>query len=335
MSKFSSKGWRYARCGPIARVLRQETFDVVPAKEDVVVEVLQAPLHRADAAVVNGTALGRRRPPPAAFPRVGGCEGVGKVVAAGGSQTLREGDTVWVAPVHGTWATRVAVDAAAVHKIDPKYAPLAVNAANYVVAQHLLNGFTRLRKGQVVVQNGGSSVTALAVAALAKPLGVRVLTACATGERFDGAKQRHAKYGSEVFEYNGKGARAMRQAIGNVGAALYLNGVGGRHFDTFLGLVGGGGHVVSYGAQNGVGLMFSGANLIYNEVTMQGMYLPAYLAGLSYSERQTQLEFVLQQLHSIGFHYPTAVAASLDQLPSVWDDAFVHGGKKGVVSVGK
>ncbi|ESL09694.1 nuclear receptor binding protein factor [Trypanosoma rangeli SC58] len=335
MSKFSSRGWRYARCGPMGRVLHQETFDVVPRKEDVVVDVLQAPLHRADAAVVNGSVLGWRRLSLAAFPRVGGCEGVGRVVSVGVSQALKEGDTVWVAPVQGTWATRVAVDPKMVHKIDPIYVPLAVNAANYVVAQHLLNGFTHLRKGQVVVQNGGGSVTALAVAALAKQLGVRVLTACAPGERFSGAKQRHAKYGSEVFEYNGKGARAMRQAMGNVEAALYLNGVGGRHFDTFLSLLGGGGHVVSYGAQNGVGLMFSGSNLIYNEATMQGLFLPAYLEGLSYSERQMQLEFVLHQLYSVGFQYPTAVAASLDKLPSVWDDVFVHGGKKGVVIVGK
>ncbi|RNE99767.1 nuclear receptor binding protein factor [Trypanosoma rangeli] len=123
--------------------------------------------------------------------------------------------------------------------------------------------------------------------------------------------------------------------MGNVGAALYLNGVGGRHFDTFLSLLGGGGHVVSFGAQNGVGLMFSGSGLIYNEATMQRLFLPAYLEGLSYSERQIQLEFVFQQPYSVGFQYPTAVAASLDNLPSVLDDVFVYGGKKDVVIVGK
>ncbi|KAF8284972.1 putative nuclear receptor binding factor [Trypanosoma cruzi] len=335
MSKITSKGWCYARCGPISRVLKHVTFEVVPKKEEVIVDVLQAPLHRTDAAVVNGTALGRKRFSSAGFPRVGGCEGVGKVVDAGASQNVKEGDTVWVAPLHGTWATRVAVDHRMVHKIDPKHVSLAVNASNYIAAQHLLNGFASLRKGQVIVQNGGSSPTSLAVAALAKPLGVKVFTACTPGERFKGAKERHAKYSSEVFEYNGKGVRAMRQAIGNVGATLYLNGVGGRHFDTFLGLVGCGGHVVSYGAQNGVGLMISGSNLIYNEVTIQGLFLPSYLAGISYSERQTQLDFVLQQLSSMGFSYPTSVAASLEQLPNVWDDAFVHGGKKGVVIVGK
>ncbi|ORC85036.1 putative nuclear receptor binding factor [Trypanosoma theileri] len=331
MSKFSSKGWCYTRYGPLSRVLKMNSFDLDASKDEVIVDVAMAALHRTDAAVVNGTALGRKRVSLSSFPRIGGSEGVGKVVSAAGSKNVREGDTVWVAPIHGTWATRIAVNHNMVHKIDPKFAQLAVNASNFLVAQHLLNGYTRLRKGQVVLQNGGSSITSLAVSALAKTYGVKVLTASSPGERFHGAKERHAKYGSEVFEYNGKGARLARQAIGNTGATLYLNGVGGRHFDTFLSLLGGGGHAVSYGAQNGVGLMVSGSNLIYNEVTMQGLFLPSYLETLSYNERQTQLEFVLAQLSSLGFSYPTTSASSLDDLPNIWDQVFVHGGKKGIL----
>ncbi|KAH9588759.1 alcohol dehydrogenase [Trypanosoma melophagium] len=331
MSKFSSKGWCYTRYGPVSRVLKMDSFDLLSNKDEVIVDVGMAALHRTDAAVVNGTALSKRRVSLSSFPRVGGSEGVGRVLSAGASKNVRDGDTVWVAPIHGTWATRIAVNHNMVHKIEPKFAELAVYASNFLVAQHLLNGFTRLRKGQFILQNGGSSMTSLAVSALAKTCGVKVLTASTPGERFYGAKERHAKYGSEVFEYNGKGARAMRQAMGNVGAALYINGVGGRFFDTFLGLLGSGGHVVSYGAQNGVGLMVSGSNLIYNEVTMQGLFFPSYLETLSYNERQTQLEFVLAQLLSLGFSYPTVSASSLGELPNVWDQVFVQGGKKGML----
>lgn len=335
MSKLSSKAWLYTRCGPIAHVLKYETMEIVPKGNEVVVDVLQAPLHRVDAAVVNGSVLGRRRLQLPSFPRVGGSEGVGVVVANNGSSVIKEGDTVWVAPLNGLWATRVAVPCNSVHKIDSKYIPLAVNASNYITAHRLVNGFTSLRKGQVIVQNGGSSATSLAVAALGKLLGFRVLTASTPGERFDKAKQRHAEYGSEVFEYNGKGSRAMRQALGGSAAALYLNAIGGRHFDTFLGLLGKGGHAVSYGAQSGVGLMISGSNIIFNEVTMEGFLLPSYLASLSYEERQTQLEVVLQQLSSVGFKYPTVVAPSLEKMPDVWDECFVHGGTKGIVVVKK
>uniref|UniRef100_G0UQX9 enoyl-[acyl-carrier-protein] reductase n=1 Tax=Trypanosoma congolense (strain IL3000) TaxID=1068625 RepID=G0UQX9_TRYCI len=336
MSRFSSRAWSYTRCGPISQVLSYETVEVVAKTDEVVVEVLQSPLHRVDAAIVNGSVLGRRRLQLPAFPRVGGSEGVGVVAAANPSSPVKEGDTVWVAPLNGLWATRVAVPAVMVHKIDPKTVSLAVNASNYLTAHRLITGFAPLQRGQTIVQNGGSSVTSLAVTALAKLLGLRVVTASTPGERFDAAKQRHVEYGGEVFEYNGKGAREMRQVLdSSEGAALYLNAVGGRHFDTFLGLLGRYGHAVSYGAQGGVGLMVSGSNFIFNEVTMEGFFLPSYLASLTYEERQTQLEMVLQQLSSIGFKYPTTVATSLEDMPKVWDKCFVQGGTKGVVVVKK
>ncbi|KPA80825.1 putative mitochondrial nuclear receptor binding factor-like protein [Leptomonas pyrrhocoris] len=341
MSKVASAGWRYARSGPIGQVLALEKFDLTPAKDEAVVQVLTAPLHRVDAAVVNGTALGRKRVNMAAFPRIGGCEGVGRVLhvpaaASGGAASLvKEGDTVWIAPVHGTWATNITVPVTQLHKIDTSKQQLATTATNFLIAQQLLEGFARLHKGDVVIQNGGSSLTSLAVSALAKEYGVRVLTAATPGERFAEAKARHAKYGTEVFEYNGAGARAMRSAVGKHGAALYLNGVGGRYFDSLLKCVGPMSHVVTYGAQNGFGLFISGSNLIYNEVTMAGLFAPTYLDSLSYGERQTKLDFVLKAIAQAGLTYPMVTAPSLEKLPDVWDDVYVRGGRKGIVAVSK
>ncbi|EPY19863.1 NADPH2:quinone reductase [Strigomonas culicis] len=332
--KIASSGWRYARSGPIATVLRQEAFDVVPAKGEAVVRMVAAPLHRTDAAVINGTALGRKRVDAAAFPRVGGCEGVGQVVATGGAAHLKEGDTVWVAPLQGTWATTIAADPQRLHRIDAKHAGLAVHASTFLMAQQLLQGYARLRKGQVVLQNGGSSATALAVSALAQPQQLRVLTVAAPGPRFEAAKARHAAYQSPVFTYDGKGAREVAAAMGKEGrAALYLNGVGGDYFDHFLKLMAPTAHVVSYGAQNGFGLFVSGSNLIYNELTLEGFFLPTYLRSLTHGQRQTQLDFVLQQLADAKFTYPTTTAAGLGKLPDVWDDVFVKGGSKGIVKI--
>ncbi|GET85784.1 nuclear receptor binding factor-like protein [Leishmania tarentolae] len=338
MSKVSSAGWRYARCGPISQVLTYETFDVIPGKEDAVVQMDVAPLHRVDAAVVNGTALGRKRVNMASLPRIGGCEGVGKVVRAPAatsatSTPVKEGDTVWVAPLHGTWATNVAVPVSQLHKIDPRQAPLAATASNFLVAQQLLDGYARLQKGDIVIQNGGSSLTSLAVSALAKSYGVTVLTAATPGARFANAKQRHAKYGSEVFEYNGAGSRSIQAAVGKRGAALYLNGVGGRPFDSFLKCVGPMAHVVTYGAQSGFGLFLSGSSLIYNEVTMAGLFAPTWLNSMSHGERQTRLELVLKAMQEAGVSYPMVTAPSLKTLPEVWDDMYVKGGLKAVVKM--
>ncbi|KAG5511416.1 hypothetical protein JKF63_07379 [Porcisia hertigi] len=344
MSKVASAGWRYARCGPIGQVLSYESFDITPGKGEAVVQMITAPLHRVDAAVVNGTALGRKRVNMTPFPRIAGCEGVGRVVrapaaAAGGatataSSPVKEGDTVWVSPLHGTWATHIAVPVSQIHKINPKQTHLAVTASNFLVAQQLLDGFARLHKGDIVIQNGGSSLTSLALSALARSYGVKMFTAATPGDRFTAAKQRHAKYNSDVFEYNGAGSRAMQAAVGKRGAALYLNGVGGRYFDSFLKCTGPMAHVVTYGAQRGFGLFISGSTLIYNEVTMAGLFAPTYLNAMSHGERQTKLEFVLKALEEASISYPIVTAPSLEKLPEVWDDVYVKGGCKAIVKIG-
>ncbi|KAG5512011.1 hypothetical protein GH5_07965 [Leishmania sp. Ghana 2012 LV757] len=338
MSKVASTGWRYARCGPISKVLTYEKFDITPGKDEAVVQMLVAPLHRVDAAVVNGTALGRKRVNMPSFPRIGGCEGVGKVVrtpatAATTSSPVKEGDTVWVAPLHGTWATNIAVPMSHLHKIDPKQAQLAATASNFLIAQQLLDGYARLHRGDIVIQNGGSSLTSLAVSVLAKSYGVKMLTAATPGNRFAAAKQRHAKYGSDVFEYSGAGTCAMQAAVGGRGAVLYLNGVGGRYFDSLLKCTGPMAHVVTYGAQNGFGLFISGSSLIYNEVTMAGLFAPTYLNSMSYSERQTKLELMLKAVQEADISYPMVTAPSLDKLPDVWDGVYINGGRKAIVKI--
>ncbi|CCW69064.1 unnamed protein product, partial [Phytomonas sp. Hart1] len=337
MQKIVATGWRYTRSGPLNTVLKIENYELRPNENEAVVQILSAPLHRVDAAVINGTVLGRRRVNISAFPRVAGCEGVGRVlwtpVNSKGSP-VKAGDTVWIAPLHGTWASVIAVSPICLHRIDPAHASLAVNASNYLTAQHLLQGYARLQKDQVVIQNGGSSVTSLAVSALAKALGVKVLTAASPSERFVDAKKRHVAFGSEVFEYNAKGLHEMKIALGDgPGAALCLNGVGGRFFDSFMRLVAPGGEVVTYGAQNSFGLMFSGSSFISREITMQGFFLPFYLDSLSYQERQTQLDFVLRTLALVKYKYPVVTAQSLEKLPGVWDELFVRGGQKGVVKL--
>ncbi|CCW61344.1 unnamed protein product [Phytomonas sp. EM1] len=337
MAKIAATGWRYARSGPLSSVLKIENYELRPTENEAVVQIMSAPLHRVDAAIINGTALGRKRVNINHFPRVAGCEGVGKVTWISKKCTdslVKVGDMVWVAPLHGTWANAIAVPPTCLHRIDPAYASLAVNASNYLAAQHLLEGYARLRKDQVVIQNGGSSVTSLAVSALARTQGLKVLTAASPSERFADAKGRHAAFGSEVFEYNAKGAREMEKVLGNGrGAALYLNGVGGRFFDYFMRLVAPGGEVVTYGAQNSFGLMLSGSSFISREITMQGFFLPTYLDSLSYQERQTQLDFVLRALALEKFEYPVLTAESLEKLPEVWDELFVRGGRKGVLKL--
>lgn len=329
MSKIATKGWRYARCGPIASTLKLEKFDLSVATDDVVVKMKFAPLHRVDSAIVNGSALGRSKKGDVIkpFPRIGGSEGVGTVVRTGNSKNLKEGDTVWVAPQQGTWAETITCDPTLVHKIDPKSASIAATASNFIVAQQLLDG---AHKGAVVVQNGGSSLTALAVALLAKERGVSVLSTASKGERFAQAEARLKAAGSQTFEYNAAGARSLKATLGEKKVNRFLNGVGGKNFNDFVKLVGNNGDVVTYGAQNGFGLMWAGSNQIYNQLTLRGFFLPRYIRDTPYEVRQANLEALLKSIAAAGLSYPTE-QVKLDALPSVWDKTFVQGGSKGII----
>lgn len=341
-SKVTTIGWRYARYGPIVNVLKCEKFDVLPKKGDAVVRMLIAPLHRTDAAVINGTGVGWMKSCKGLsyneFPRVGGLEGVGRVVRCrnGDGCSVKEGDVVWIAPsLQGTWANEVIVSDKLIHTINPKYSGIACTASNALMAERLLYGYRALTSGDVVIQNCGSSLTALIVSALAQKQlpGVTVLTTASPGERFTEAVARHAKYGSEVFEYSSSGYKCVKERMGDARASLFLNGMGGTQFDNFLKLMRhGGSDAVCYGAQNGAGLFFSGSNLIFPEVSIHGFYLPTYFFSLSYNERQVKLESVLDTLAAADFSYPTVTVNSLESLPEVWDSTFVQGGKKGMVS---
>lgn len=329
MSKIATNGWRYSRCGPIGSTLSLQKFDLPVRNDDVVVRMKYAPLHRVDAAVVNGSVLGRsgKTTSPKVFPRIGGSEGVGTVVRPGNSKFVKEGDTVWVAPLQGTWAETVTCESNLVHKIDQKNALLAATASNFVLAQQLLEG---VKGGSTIIQNGGSSLTALAVATLAQERRITVLSAAAKSDRFADAGKRLKLVGSQLFEYSPSGARGMKSALGEKDVRLFLNGVGGNNFNSFVKLVGSNGHVISFGAQNSFGLMWAGSNQIFKQLTFRGFFLPRYLAETPYEVRQSHIDELLRTLSSKDFKYPVE-QVKLGDLPQLWDKTFVKGATKGIV----
>eukprot|EP00744_Colponema_vietnamica_P008795 GILI01012542.1.p1 GENE.GILI01012542.1~~GILI01012542.1.p1 ORF type:complete len:343 (+),score=92.52 GILI01012542.1:50-1030(+) len=322
---FSTRAWAYTRRGPINSVLKLKKIDVTPKADDVVVQVTAAPLHRTDAAIINGTALGRAKPVTGTL--IGGSEGVGKVDKAGTSKVLKTGDTVWVSPINGCWSEKVAVSGSAVHKIAPEHAELATFASSLVTANQLLKG---IQKGDAVVQSGGSGLISLAVSALAKQKGITVYTTSTSGDRLSASSQRHKGFGSEVFEASPAGKRKLQSALGKSNVRLFLNG-GGKYFNDFSKLVADNGTVITYGAQSGRSLTFAPGPMIYKNLTLSTFYLPTALSALTYEERQALLDSTLKAFAESKFTYPTQVAKGLDAFADVWDSTFVKGGSKGVL----
>lgn len=326
MSTFTTRAFTYARRGPINSVLKLNKVEVTATADEVVVQTLQAPLHRTDAAVINGTALGKAKPIAGAF-AIGGSEGVGKVVSAGTSQTVKAGDTVWVSPINGCWSEKVAVKPNAVFKIDPAHVELATFASSLLTAQRLTSA---VKKGDVVVQNGGSGLVSLAVSAFAQKKGATVLTAASAGDRFAEAAKRHKAFGSEVFETSPAGARKMAEATKGKKVSTFLNG-GGKYFNDFSKVVSDQGTVITYGAGTGRSLTYAAAPMIYRSITLSTFYLPTYLSSLTVEQRQSLLDETLKAMSDSKLSYPVTVAKGLDAFVDVWDSTFVKGGSKGIL----
>lgn len=180
-----AKAVRYARNGHPTAVLKVESvkLDTASVKpSDVLVRMLAAPITPVDLAQVAGSAA-LPSSAPAGASRVGGNEGLGIVEEAGASSGLKKGDLVVAARGGvGTWATHViapgeawaAVAGVDVSKTDIE--PLAAAVAPVLAAKRMLEGFVKLNKGDVVVQNNGASTVAQAVVQLAAAKGVRTVT---------------------------------------------------------------------------------------------------------------------------------------------------------------
>ena len=341
----AAKGYRYHRCGPISSVLKLENFtaNIANADKDVVLKVTHAPIHRTDAAVINGTALGRQALTQSsiapscnttAFPRVGGYEGLATVVNAGRSKRVKAGDAVWISPSAGVgaWASHVVANGEHVHVLPSGLAApqlsLAACATNLITGQRLMSReYSRIGKDSVVLLNGGSSLTALVATATAAKQGATVIAAAAPGPRFAAAKARLTAAGAAaVVEYNPAGAKAAKAAAGSKRIALFANGVGGMYFNDFARLVHG--TCITYGAQHSFGLMWSGGHQIFNDMEHIGFFAPKYLAKLSYEERQAVFEAAIA---NAGLNYPVEAVKSLDALTSsAWDATVLEGGKKHV-----
>lgn len=346
---------RYARAGPIAHVLKREAVPVarLARPTDALVKLLHAPLHRSDASVINGTAAGRvysaASAPPGvpqfnlgSFPRTGGAEGLGKVLDPGTAEGVKAGDLIWIPPMvgTGTWATHAVVDTSKAVIVDAetqKQLPLELlSCATGLITAHRLFSKTlptALKSGDTIVQNAGSSLVSVAIAALAKANGVTVITG-ANEERLETARKVHAAFGSLVVSSDTKGAREAKAKMGgSAKARAFFNGSGGASFNAYLKLLADGGHCVTYGAQNGFGLMWSGSHHFWRDVTISGINTPRYLLGLTKEQRAAALRDAVVALSAAKFSFPI-VAASLDQFEAAWDDTVREGGgRKRVLSL--
>ncbi|XP_076915547.1 enoyl-[acyl-carrier-protein] reductase, mitochondrial-like [Bidens hawaiensis] len=158
--------------------------------------MLAAPINPSDINRIEGV-YPVRRPVPA----VAGHEGVGEVHSVGSAvKGLSPGDLVMTYPPSpGTWQTHVVKDKSLWHKLDRgtpvEYA--ATVTINPLTALRMMEDYMDLRSGDVIVQNGATSMVGQCVIQLAKLRGIHTINIIRDRSGSDEAKEKLKKLGAD------------------------------------------------------------------------------------------------------------------------------------------
>ncbi|WP_280303175.1 quinone oxidoreductase family protein [Nocardia neocaledoniensis] len=188
---------------------------------------------------------------PQQTPYVPGSEGTGVVAEVGAEVTeFAVGDRVAWAAAPGSYADRVAVDAAVAVRV-----PDAVDAT--VAAAALLQGMTahylvesvfRPEPGDPVLIHAGAGGVGLLLTQMAAAKGARVITTVSTDDK---EKLSRAAGASEVLRYGDDLADRVRALTGGTGVAAVYDGVGASTFEASLASLRVRGTLALFGAASG------------------------------------------------------------------------------------
>ncbi|MFI9404714.1 quinone oxidoreductase family protein [Nocardia sp. NPDC052316] len=171
---------------------------------------------------------------PQDVPYVPGAEGSGVVAEVGANVTeFAVGDRVAWAAGPGSYAERVAVNAAVAVKVpgevDPKVAASALLQG--MTAHYLLESIYTPQPGESVLVHAGAGGVGLALTQLAAARGARVITTVSTDAKEKLSREAGA---AEVLRYGDDLADQVRALTDGVGVAAVYDGVGAATFEASL-----------------------------------------------------------------------------------------------------
>ncbi|XP_032216758.1 enoyl-[acyl-carrier-protein] reductase, mitochondrial isoform X2 [Mustela erminea] len=239
----------YGHHGDPAKVVELKNLELAAVGgSDVHVKMLAAPINPSDINMIQGNYGLLPK-----LPAVGGNEGVGQVVAVGGSVTgVKPGD--WVIPANaglGTWRTEAVFSEEAVISI-PSDLPLqsaATLSVNPCTAYRMLMDFEQLQPGDCVIQNASNSGVGQAVIQIAAALGLRTINVVRDRPDFQKLTDRLKSLGAEhVLTEEELRKPEMKNFFKDMPPPrLALNCVGGKSSTELLRHLAPGGTMVTYG----------------------------------------------------------------------------------------
>lgn len=249
-----------------------------PAKGEVLLEMLAAPVNPADLNVIEGK-YGELPKLPAVI----GNEGVGRVAAIGSTaEGFSVGDLV-LPMRRGTWSQFMLADVATALRLPREMnafqaAMLTVNPAS---AWGMLNGFVALERGEWIVQNAANSAVGRCVIQLARSRGWRTLNLVRRPDVIEDLKS----LGADAVAVEGCDLREVSAELcGAARPRLGLNAVGGASALNLANALADFGTLVTYGAMARQPLKIPNGLLIFRNLEFKGFWASRWLKSLAPEE---------------------------------------------------
>ncbi|XP_011627368.2 probable trans-2-enoyl-CoA reductase, mitochondrial isoform X1 [Amborella trichopoda] len=300
-----SKAVIYEQQGQPDQLTRVVDLPAVELKDnDVCIKMLAAPINPSDINKIEG--VYPVRPP---VPAVGGYEGVGEIYALGSAvRNLSVGD--WVIPLppsFGTWQTYVVKEANALHKVrkDIPMEYAATVTANPLTALLMMEDFVKLTSGDVIVQNGATSMVGQSIIQLARIRGIRSINIIRDRIGAEDVKNRLKNLGAdEVFTESQLEVKNMKSFLGNLSEpVLGFNCIGGNAASLVLKFLRQGGTMVTYGGMSKKPITVSTSFFIFKDLSLRGFWLHNWLTSHRAYQYRVIIDYLLDLVHEGKLKY--------------------------------
>ncbi len=266
------------------------------AADEVLIRVLAAPINPSDVNTIQGV-YGKE---PSSFPANAGLEGVAIIEQVGDKVTnVKVNQRVIPAQpgAFSTWRTHGVAKASDLttvsDEIPAEYA--AVLSVNPCTAYRLLNDFANLKSGDVVIQNGASTMVGISVIQMAKDRGIKTINIVQDGASESTITQLKDLGADIVVTESYANSANMKKLVSDLPKAkLALNCVGGPAARAAVRFLAEKGTMVTYGGLSMQPVSIPTSPFIFNDVTLKGFWLTRWVENNSKEARQKMLDDVAQ-----------------------------------------
>ena len=298
------------RFGPpsvVAKCVKVPTVEN-PASWEVIVKVDAFPINPADLAMLSGS-YGILPKLPGGI----GMEGAGTVVECGDSVTdLRAGDRVMIV-ANDNWAQFRKVPANLLHKVPNSVDPLviATTKVNAATAYLLLTHYSKLKKGNWIVQNAPLSNVGRMIIQFAKGLGIRTVNLV----RRESAISEVLEIGGDIaVESDENLPQNIQEKLGRAKIRLAFDAVGGTSTEMLASCCADKAKIITYGMLAGEPCHLRPERMVFQQMEHLGFWLSKLLNRFTHEERCQLYNDVVELMQAQDVHPKVDACFSMDRI---------------------